>query len=122
MWRGKPQPRRAAFSPRWNDFVRARPSEYDDAADRLALVHEVETLVDVRERQAMGDQIVDVDLAVHVPVDDPRHIAASLRTAESRPFPHAASDELKRAGPNLLAGARDTNDHRYAPTLVAALE
>src|SRR5262249_36175272 len=45
--------------------------------DRLALMHEVKPLVDVFQCQRVGDHRVDLDLAVHVPVDDPRHIGAA---------------------------------------------
>ena len=70
----------------------------------------------------MRDQIVDVDLAVHVPVDDLRHVGAAARAAERRALPHAAGDELERARLDLLAGAGDADDHRDAPAAVAALE
>jgi hypothetical protein len=39
-------------------------------------VHQVEALVDVLERHGVGDHRVDLDLAVHVPVDDLRHVRA----------------------------------------------
>jgi hypothetical protein len=48
------------------------------------------------------DQVVDVDLAVHVPVDDLRHVGAAARAAEGRALPHAAGDELERARLDLL--------------------
>ena len=51
-------------------------SEYDDRTDRLALVHQVEALVDLLQRQDVGDHRVDLDLAVHVPVDDLGHVEA----------------------------------------------
>ena len=54
-----------------------RRSERHDGADRLPGVHQVEGLVDALERQLVGDQVVDVDLPFHVPVDDLRHVAAS---------------------------------------------
>src|SRR5206468_1695666 len=37
-----------------------------DAADRFAGMHQVEALVDVVERELVGDQLVDLDLAFHV--------------------------------------------------------
>ena len=45
-------------------------------------VHQVERVVDLLERHGVGDQIVDVDLAVHVPVDDLGHVGAATRAAE----------------------------------------
>src|SRR5688572_31126700 len=38
-------------------------SERHDTADRLALVHQVEGVVDLRQRHHMRDQVIDVDLA-----------------------------------------------------------
>src|ERR1700729_2962429 len=70
-------------------------SEHDDRADRLALVHQIEALVDVLELEDMGDHRVDLDLAVHVPVDDFRHIGATARAAECRALPDPAGPELK---------------------------
>src|ERR1044072_525470 len=59
------------------------------APDRLARVHQVERLVDVVERHRVGDQVVDVDLALHVPVDDLRHVGAAARATERRALPPA---------------------------------
>jgi hypothetical protein len=39
---------------------------------------------------------VDVDLAVHVPVDDLRHVGAAARAAEGGALPDAAGDQLER--------------------------
>src|SRR3546814_2196333 len=42
---------------------RVARSKDDDAADALAFVHQVEALVDLFQRQHMGDHRVDLDLA-----------------------------------------------------------
>src|SRR4051812_17644004 len=94
----------------------------DDTADRLAIVHEIEALVDAIERQHVGDQVVDVDLALHVPVDDLRHVGAPPRAAERRALPHAPGDKLERPRLDLLPRARDADDHGHTPAAVAALE
>src|SRR5512140_1031024 len=70
----------------------------------------------------MGNQIVDVDLAVHIPVDDLRHVGTAACTPERRALPDTAGDELERTCPDLLASPRDTDNHRYAPAAVTALE
>lgn len=49
-------------------------------------MHQVETLVDVLELQGVGDHRVDLDLAVHVPVDDFRHVGTATCAAEGVPF------------------------------------
>src|SRR5215204_309044 len=99
-----------------------RSSELDDGADRLALVHQVETLVDALQGQLVGDEIVDVDLSLHVPVDDLRHVGAPLRAAEGGAAPDAAGDELERSRRDLAACLGDTDDDRFAPAPMAAFE
>src|SRR6516225_6446976 len=54
-----------------------RRSLYDDAPDALALLHQLEPLLDVRQRHSVRDHRIDLDLAVHVPVDDFRHVGAA---------------------------------------------
>src|SRR5438552_7444254 len=100
----------------------ARESIHHDRAYRFALVHQVEALVDVGDLQVMRDQVVDVDLAIHVPVDDLRYVAPALGADERGAFPYTAGDELEGARLDLLARARDADDHRHAPALVAAFE
>src|SRR5882762_4366214 len=100
----------------------ARESIHHDRSYGFALVHQVEALVDVGELQLVCDQVVDVDLLIHVPVDDFRHIASALGAAKRGAFPYAAGDELERARLDFLARARDANDHRHAPALVAAFQ
>src|SRR5882672_1651142 len=93
-----------------------------DGADRFTRVHQIERLVDVLERHDVGDQVVDVDLFLHVPVDDPGHVGAAARAAEGRAFPHSARHQLERPRLDLLAGAGDPDDHRHAPAAVTALQ
>src|SRR3984893_16572491 len=85
-------------------------------------MHQVEPLVDLVERQLMGDQIVDIDLPLHVPVDDFGHIGAASRPAKGGALPDAASDELEGPGGNFLAGAGDADDDADAPATVATFE
>src|SRR5882672_1535458 len=102
--------------------MRVPLSEFDDGANRFAGVHEIERLVDVLERQHVRDQIVDVDLPVHVPVDDPRHIGAAARATESRALPDAPGHQLKRPRLDFLSGVGDADDHRDTPAPMAAFE
>src|SRR5262249_25405130 len=89
-------------------------SELDDGADRRALVHEVERLVDAHERQLVRDEAIDLDLLVHVPIDDARDVAAPACTAERRALPHATGDELERPRRDFLSRAGDPDDHADA--------
>src|SRR5438105_127803 len=93
--------------------------EYDDRTNRLAFVHQIETLVDLLELEDMGDHRIDLDLAVHVPVDDFGNVGASACATERRAFPDAAGHQLERPGGDFLAGLRDPDDDGYAPAAMA---
>src|SRR5215472_5942836 len=67
----------------------------DHCANRFAFVHQIETLVDALERKHMRDQIVDVDPAVHVPIDDLRDIGPAACAAERRALPDTTRHELE---------------------------
>src|ERR671917_22099 len=71
--------------------------ERHDAADGLAAVHQVEGGVYLFEGHGVRDHGVDLDLALHVPVHDLRHVRPAPRAAEGRPLPRPAGDELERA-------------------------
>ena len=70
----------------------------------------------------MGDQIVNIDLAIHVPIHNLRHIRPPLRTAKRSALPNPPRHQLKRARRNLLSCAGDANNDAFAPTLVTALQ
>src|SRR6185312_7891145 len=97
-------------------------SEHDYGSDGLAFVHEVEGLVDAVERHGVGDHRVDLDLPVHVPVDDLGGVGAPAGAAEGRTLPHPPGDQLERPGGDLLAGLGHADDDRGAPAAVAGLQ
>src|SRR4051812_14573540 len=78
----------------------------DDRADALAGMHQIEPLVDLLEAEDMRDHRVDLDLLVHVPIDDLGHIGAALGAAERSAAPVAAGHELEGAGGDFLARLR----------------
>src|SRR5215831_17048559 len=92
------------------------------AADACAGMHQIEALVDVGERQGVRDHGIDLDLLLHVPVDNFRHVGAAPRTAKGCPLPHTAGDELERAGGDFLAGTGNADDHAHTPAPVARLQ
>src|SRR5262249_20930072 len=101
--------------------IRTR-SVHDDAPDALALVHQLEPLVDFRQRHGVRDHRIDLDLALHVPVDDFRHVGAAARAAEGCALPGPRGDQLEWAGCDLRTGRRDADDDGLAPTAMAGLE
>src|SRR4249919_3477300 len=97
-------------------------SIHHHAAYRLAPVHQVEALVDPLQWQAVGDQVVDIDPAFHIPVDDLRHVGAAAGAAEGAAAPVATGHQLEWTCADFLAGAGNADDDAGAPTLVAALQ
>src|SRR5450830_30955 len=93
-----------------------------DGADRFTALHQVETLVDIVELQTMRDQVVNVELAFHIPVDDLRHVRAAARAAKGGTLPYTPRHQLEWTGGNFLARRRHADDDGLAPALVAALE
>src|SRR5262249_45509656 len=106
-----------------SDFsARSERSIHDDAPDALALMHKLESLVDVGQRHGVRDHRIDFDLAFHVPVDDFRHVGTAACAAEGRALPDAPGDQLEGARCDLRAGRRDTDDDGLAPAAMAGFE
>src|SRR6187402_1424618 len=91
-------------------------------ADRLAALHQVEAFVDLLEGQNMGDEIVDIDLAVHVPVDDARHVGAAAGAPEGRAQPLPPGDELEGPRADFRARWGHANDDGLAPAAMGAFQ
>src|SRR5204863_9897293 len=85
----------------------------------LARMHQIESLVDVGKRHRVGDHRIDLDLAIHVPVDDPRHVGAASRAAEGGALPHPSSDELEWPRRDLGTGWRDADNDADTPAAMA---
>src|SRR5882672_7963948 len=81
----------------------------DHRPNYLARVHQLEG-------------IVDLDLAVEVAVHVAGQLRAAFHAAECRAAPDATGNQLERTGRYFLTGTRDTDDNRFAPTLVTTLQ
>ena len=95
---------------------RRGPSVHHHRADRLAALHQLEALVDVLERQAVGDQLVDRDLPS---MYQSTIFGTSVRPRappKAEPFHMPAGDELERPGRDLGAGRRHADDDRLGPS------
>ena len=67
----------------------------DDSTDAVALLHNIEGIVDLCQCLAVRDELVDLELAVKVVPDQTGELAAALDAAESTALPHPTSDELE---------------------------
>ncbi|KAL2288320.1 hypothetical protein FJTKL_04365 [Diaporthe vaccinii] len=74
-------------------------------------------LVDVCQWLAVGDELVDLQVAVKVVLDETRELAAALDTAKGATLPHTAGDQLERP---LKGGTHDTNITGAIEGVVAA--
>src|SRR5699024_3360229 len=97
-------------------------SVMQNGTNALAGIEQLEGLVDSGKRHFVGDELVDLDLAIHVALDIAGQLAAALDAAESRAAPHPAGNELERPGRDFLAGTGHADNDRLAPALVAALQ
>ncbi len=70
----------------------------------------------------MSDHRVDLDLAIHVPVDNLRHIGAAARAAKGRALPHAPRHQLERTGGDFLTGLGHADDDAFAPAAMAGFQ
>src|SRR5690606_28363251 len=80
--------------------------------------HHFKAFVDVFELEDMRDHRIDLDLAVHVPVDDLGQFSAPTYAAKGRALPRAACDQLERARRNLGPRRCHADDDALAPALV----
>src|SRR5690606_12107050 len=65
---------------------------------------------------------VDLDFAVHVPLDELRNVGPGPGPAEGRPLPDTARHELEGTRADLLARAGHAEDGRLAPAAMARFE
>jgi hypothetical protein len=67
----------------------------DDAADAVTSLHVLEGGVDLVEGLSVGDELVDLELAVHVVVDKVGKLSAALDTTEGTSLPDTTGNELE---------------------------
>ena len=103
--------------------ARGHDSELDDGADRLALVHQVEGLVDPLERQLVRDQADRCRSSC--PCTSRRSSGTSVRPRappNAVPFQTRPVTSWNGRVAISLPGAGDADDDAHAPAAVAALQ
>jgi len=65
------------------------------ATNTIALLHRLECCVDIVQRLAVRDELVHLQLAGQVVVNQARELGAAFDAAEGAAFPDAAGDELE---------------------------
>lgn len=66
-----------------------------DTADTVALLHLLKGSVDVGERLAVGDELVNLQLTVQVIVNQTGELSPALDTTECTSLPHTTGDQLE---------------------------
>lgn len=87
----------------------------------VAIVHGIESLVDIIKAKVVSDKLVNLDLASQVVLDKAGQLGAALDTTKSRSAPDTASHQLEGTCGNLLSCSCNSNNDRLAPSLVASL-
>ena len=93
-----------------------------DTTHTVALLHLLKGSVDGRQRLAVSDELVHLELAIEVVVHQPRQLCATLDATKGTALPHTTSDQLEWPSRDLLAGGGNTNYNTLTPALVAGLE
>src|SRR5699024_4392912 len=93
-----------------------------DGTYGLPRVHHVKAFVDLFQRKGVRNEVIDVDLAFHVPVHNGGYIGTAPGAPKGRAFPFAPRDELEGAGGYLGTGGCHANDDGLAPAAMAAFQ
>ena len=70
----------------------------------------------------MGDHRIDLDFAIHVPVDDLWHVRSPLGPPKCSAFPDTASYQLERTGRNFCSSGGYADDDAFAPAFMCSLQ
>lgn len=67
----------------------------NNTSDAIARLHLLKCIVDARQRLPVRDELVHLELAVEVVVDQAGQLRAALDAAKGAALPYSASDELE---------------------------
>jgi hypothetical protein len=76
-------------------IARLKLAHVNDATNAVTRVHIVEGLVDSAKRLAVSDELIDLQLAGHVIINEVGKLGAALDATESAALPHTTSDKLE---------------------------
>jgi len=76
-------------------ITKLRLSHVHNTTNAVTSLHIAEGLVDLVERLPVRDELVNIELAVHVVLYKIGQLRAAFDTAKSTTLPNAASDELE---------------------------
>ena len=96
----------------------------EDSADAHVTrgMHDVKGIVNLVDRHAIGDILVQPEISLKMALDELRDLSATLDSSKSTSHPDASSDELERSSLNERSSRSNSNDDRLTPALVTSLE
>ena len=66
--------------------------ERHDRSDALALMHQMERVIDLIKRHGVSDHLVDIDFPLHVPVDNLGDVCSTSCTTECGTAPRPSGN------------------------------
>ena len=81
-------------------------------------MHQIKSLIDFIKRQRVGDHRVDIDLAIHIPIDNLWHISSATRPSKGGATPASSSYQLERTGADFLTRTGNANNDRFTPSFM----
>lgn len=94
----------------------------DDRPDALALMHQIERLVDRFQGHAMRNEFVDKQFLVQIPLHQFRHTIHTLPATERRSLPRASGHQLEWPRADFRSRSSDAHNDRYTPALGGRFE
>ena len=70
----------------------------------------------------MGNQVINIDLALHIPVNNLRYIGATTGATKGSTAPRAACYQLERSGSNLFPSPCYAHNATFTPAFVASFK
>ena len=101
----------------------AAPLVVDDGAQALSRVKGIDCRIGSRNSiKVVRNEVVNVERPAEHSLDELRNIRATLETSKSSSLPDSAGHKLEWTGANFVSRCGNTNDARYSPTTVGALQ
>ena len=98
-----------------------RGSVQDDRTNTFAFVHEIKRFIDIFQWHRMSNKVINLYLALHIPVNDFWNIGATACTTESGAAPRASGHQLEWTRGDFLPRASNTDNATLPPTFMATL-
>src|SRR5690242_2284469 len=96
--------------------------ERDDAPDPVLALHQLKAMVDVVKGDLVGNERIDVDLAVEVELDELGHLVTALDAAEGRAADPPPGDQVAGDDVERLAASGHAGDGAQAPAHARGLD